>query len=100
MMLKYGCVPKDFGKGILIPLSKDSNGDTSLCDNYRGITLSSAISKLFEYVILGKYWSHLHTDGLQFVFQKGVGCSDALKSVVNQFAKNGCNVFVSALDIS
>src|SRR5437867_345264 len=103
LMLKYGCVPKDFGKGLLIPLLKDSSGDTSLCDNYRGITLSSTISKLFEYVILGKYWSHLHTDSLQFGFQKGVGCSDALftlKSVVNHFTKNGCTVSVTALDIS
>ena len=102
LILKYGCVPEDFGKGILIPLLKDSSGDASLCDSYRGITLGSTISKLFEYVILGKYGAHLTTDSLQFGFQKGVGCSDALftlKSVVNHFIKNGCTISMSALDI-
>ena len=103
MMLVYGLVPDDFGKGLLIPLVKDSKGDVSQCENYRGITVSCVISKLFEYVMLGKYSSLFKTDSLQFGFQNGVGCSDALftvKSVVDHYTKNGCTVSVSALDIS
>ena len=93
-------MPDEFGKGILIPLIKDSNGDAAHCDNYRGITLSSVISKVFEYAILGKYCHLFLTDSLQFGFQNGVGCSDALftvKSVVDYFTKNGSTISVSAL---
>ena len=103
VMYANGFVPDDFGRGLLIPLLKDSNADVTQCDNYRGITISGVISKLFEYVVLEKYSDYFNTDSLQFGFRKGVGCSDALftvKSVVNHFTKNGCTVNVSALDIS
>ena len=103
LMYENGYVPDDFGRGLLIPLLKDSNGDVTHCDNYRGITISCVISKLFEYVVLDKYSSYFNTDSLQFGFRKGVGCSDALftfKSIVNHFTKNGCTINVAALDIS
>src|SRR5437867_12844770 len=102
-MSKYGTVPDDFGNGLLIPILKSSNIDASRAENYRGITLSCVVSKLFEYAILVKYSPLFGTDSLQFGFRKGVGCSDALftvKSVVNHFIKNGCTINVTALDIS
>ena len=103
LMLTNGVVPDEFGKGLLIPLLKDSSGDAAQCDNYRGITLSCVVSKVFEYALLEKYSSLFMTDNLQFGFKNGVGCSDALftvKSVVNHFVKNGCTVTITALDIS
>ena len=86
LMLAHGFVPDDFGSGLLIPILKDSNADAACCDNYRGITLSCVISKVFEYALLSKYCSLFNTDDLQFGFRNGVGCSDALytvKSVVD-----------------
>ena len=103
LILHYEYVPEGFGKVVLTPLLKDSNSDASLCENYRGISLSCAISKLFEYAVLCKYSSLFQTDSLQFGFRSGVGCSDALftvKSVINYFTTNGCTLTVSALDIS
>ena len=103
LMLWHGFVPDDFGKGILIPILKDSNADVSICDNYRGITLSCVISKVFEYAILEKYSYLFNTDDLQFGFRNGVGCSDALftvNSVINHYINNGCTVTISAPDIS
>jgi len=103
LMLKYGFVPDDFGKGILIPLLKGSGVDASLVENYRGITISCMVSKIFEYAILAKFNHLFETDSLQFGFRHGVGCSDALftvKSVINHYTKNGCTVNVAALDIS
>ena len=41
--------------GMIIPLLKDKHGDTSRLDMYRGITLSNAISKLFEAVLVIHY---------------------------------------------
>ena len=103
LMMVYGFVPDGFGKGILIPLLKDNNADQSLCENYRCVTLSSIISKVFEYAVLEKYSSFFLVDDLQFGFKKNVGCSDALvpvKSVVNHFVNNGSTVTLTTLDIS
>ena len=53
-MLKHKCVPDDFGLGVIIPLVKDTDGDTGNSENYRGITFNSVISKVFETYVLGK----------------------------------------------
>jgi len=103
LMLFCRFVPDAFGTGIMIPLLKDNNGDPSACDNYRCITISCVISKVFEHVLLKKFHTHLASSDLQFGFKKGVGCSDALftlKSVVDHFVRNGSTVTLSALDIS
>lgn len=87
----------------MIPLIKNNNADASLCSNYRCITLSLVLSKLFEYAILCKFGDFFCTDDLQFGFKDGIGCSDAIftvKSVIDNFVKNGSTVTVSALDIS
>jgi len=54
--------------------------------NYRGITLSSTISKLFELCLLDRYSVYLMSSELQFGFKKKLGCNNAiyaLRSVVN-----------------
>jgi len=47
-MSVHGVVPDGFGVGIVIPIVKDKLGDITNANNYRGITLSPVISKLFE----------------------------------------------------
>ena len=44
------CVPCMFGLGITVPLLKGHNLDSSVSDNYMGITLSVHISKVFRCV--------------------------------------------------
>ena len=56
VMLQYGIVPDIFCEGIIIPILKDNNGDHSDINTYRGITLSSSVSKLFEKCLLEKYF--------------------------------------------
>jgi len=65
-MLQYGIVPGNFCEGIIIPILKDNNGDHSDIDNYRGITLSSSVSKLFEKCLLETYFDIFSTSPLQF----------------------------------
>ena len=45
--LSHGYVPDAFSFGIIIYIVKDKSGDPGLLDNYRRITLSPVISKLF-----------------------------------------------------
>ena len=47
MIIMHGTVPLDFGKGVIIPLIKNLDGDKTSCANYRGITLSPVVSKVF-----------------------------------------------------
>ena len=51
-MILFGYVPDSFGVGVIIPLTKNSDVDAGNIDNYRGITLSPCISKLFELCLL------------------------------------------------
>ena len=47
-MMVHGRVPEMFGIGAVVPLIKDKYLDKCSADNYRGITLSPHMSKLFE----------------------------------------------------
>jgi len=80
-MIIHGVVPSMFGLGIVVPLIKGHNLDNSISENYRGITLSTYISKIFEMCILDLYSHHFVTSDLQFGFKKGLGCSYALNTV-------------------
>ena len=62
LILKHGFVPTNFGSGISIPLTKDKTGNINNPDNYRAITLSPVISKLFEMVVLDICSEFLTTD--------------------------------------
>jgi len=70
IMLLHGYVPNDFATDIIIPLIKDKSGDLSSVENYRPITLSPVISKIFESVLVIKYGEFLNVNGRQFGFKK------------------------------
>jgi len=87
-LLRHGYVPKEFGHGIIIPLVNDRQGNTSNIDNYRAITISSVISKVFELCVHDKFKGFLTSHPLQFGYKKGTGCQDAVFAVqqtVNYF---------------
>ena len=101
--LVHGIVPSDFGLGIIIPLVKNPNDDVTKISNYRGITLSPVISKLFEMCLLNILKDKLQSSHLQFGFKKNSSCSNAivtLRSVLNYYNSNGSTVSICALDIS
>jgi hypothetical protein len=77
-ILHYGYVPREFGSGIILPIIKDKSGDKTSSSNYRGITLSSNIAKLFEMCLLDLYSSFLYSSDLQFGFKKKSGCNSAI----------------------
>ncbi len=64
-------------------------------DNFRGITLSSLLGKLFELIILDKEQETLCTSDLQFEFKAGVSftqCTTVFKETVNHYSFNKSNV--------
>ena len=102
-MLKHGFVPKQFRFGFMIPIIKDSQGSHSDVSNYRGITISPVVSKIFEHVLKEVFSSHLETSTHQFGFKRKKSTTHALfclKETVNCFVENGSRVFCSMLDAS
>ena len=100
-IVQHGYVPYDFLKGVVTPIIKDSEGDVSSIENYRGITLSHVFSFLFEHGILLKIDSFLQSDDLQFGYKKKHSTNHAIytvKKCINYFCTHGSSVYVSFLD--
>ena len=99
----HGFVPTSFLKGTISPTIKNSSGDLNTVDNYRGITLCSVFSHLFENALRLKFSSFLTSDDLQFGFKPNHSTNHAvytLKSCVDYFTRRDSNVFVAFLDFS
>ena len=101
--IQHGFVPKDFLQGTISPTVKDNNGDLHKTDNYRGITLCSTLSHLFENALRLKFSKYLVSDELQFGFKPKHSTNHAvytLKSCVDYFNLRGSDVFSAFLDLS
>ena len=101
MICRHGFVPNDFGKGIIFPLVKDVMQNVNSADNYRAITVSPLVSKLFEYCILNRFEYLLTSDDLQFGFKRNSSCSHAiflLSQTIDYFINHGSNVYMASLD--
>lgn len=105
-MLKLSYAPDDMKKGIIITLFKGGNKRKDDPENYRAITLSSVILKLFERVLLTRIqmFSNLATPihPLQGGFQKGLGClmtSFMLRESIYFAKENHSRLYVCFLDV-
>jgi len=71
-------------------------------DDFRGISVSQVISKVFEKCVLSRYKMLFTLSDNQFGFKRGLGCSQALytvNSVFNKYACAGSTVNLCALDL-
>ena len=101
-----GTVPEKFVLSYTIPLLKGNGVRMSkslTVHDFRGISISPAISKIFENCILRKYKNFFITSDNQFGFKKFTGCSHAIYTVrqsVEFFANSGTTVNLCARDVS
>ena len=60
MICTHGFVPDNFGMGacIIVAVFKDRLGDVCSANNYRPVTLSPVISKIFEYCVFVTFRRH------------------------------------------
>ena len=66
-----GYVPYGFRLSYTVPLPKvDAVSSTNAVDNYRAISISSILSKIFERCILNKFSKFLTSSPNQFGFKK------------------------------
>ena len=103
LMLKHSFVPLQFRQGFMIPLVKDQQGNHADTSNYRGITISPIISKVFEHVLKSLFFDHLATSQYQFGFKKKsstVHALHCLRETVTYYVNNDSRVFCTFLDAS
>jgi len=98
-------VPIGFGHSYIVPLPKikDCRTKAMTCDDFRGIAISSILSKVFEHCILNRFDTFLSSDDNQFGFKKGSSCSHAiftLRNIVEHFVKGGNTVNLCSIDLS
>jgi exonuclease III len=80
--LKFSYLPAELMHSVIIPLVKCKSGDLGDVNNYRAIAISTAMSKVFETLLLRIFVSDSENDVYQFGFKKGHStslCTSALK---------------------
>ena len=104
---KLEYVPNNFRRGIQIPLFKGKNLCSTDTNNYRGITLLSTLSKIYELIIwerLEPWWKKEEViSRLQGACRKGQSCihtSLLLQETVSSVLEKNNKVFVSYFDVS
>ena len=104
LMIELKYVPSAFGVGIIVPIPKGNKSrNHNKIEDYRGITVSCIISKIFESCLLLHIKKYLFTSDRQFGFKQKVGCSDAiysLRKTVDYFTTKGSTVNICSLDLS
>ena len=79
-----GHVPNQFGQGIIVPIQKDTSiKGLQKPDNFRGITLSPIISKIFEHCIIFLFGNYFKSNDRQFGFKRNLSCMHAIFCVRN-----------------
>lgn len=98
-----GAFPERWAIGIIVPIYK--KGDSKLASNYRGITLTSCMSKLFTYILNTRLCSWLEEEAklsnTQFAYRKGYGTVDAvfvLNYIISKTLRSG--LFCAFIDFT
>ena len=102
-MLSHGHTPACINIGTIISIPKDSSGDICSSDNYRGIALSSSISKLMEVILIAKSGTSISSSNLQFAYKAKHGtsmCTLLLKETANYFINQDGGVYCALVDAS
>ena len=89
LSLKQGIFPDSLKVAKVIPIFKQ--GSRSLCNNYRPISVFSALSTIFERGILNQLIFHLNTENIlvsnQLGFRAGKTTTDCLVDLVDDITK-------------
>jgi hypothetical protein len=102
--ISAGFVPESFGASYTVPIPKyDGRTRALTVDDFRGISISPVLSKVFELCIINRFADYFTTSDHQFGFKKKLGCRHAIycvRNVIESFVNNGSTVNICALDLS
>ena len=81
-MLSHCCAPASFCMSIMIPIPKRSVSMGDMKNYYRGIALSSLLSKLFDTCIISSQFDSLLSNDLQFAYKSQTSTIQCVSSVI------------------
>ena len=97
IILIFGCLPSAFGRSYTLSLPKGGHaiGKCLTVEDFRGISISPVLSKIFEHCLLDLYATFFKTSDNQFGFKKGLSCSNAIysiRTVIDGYISGGSTV--------
>jgi len=104
LFVHTGYLPSSFGTSYTVPVPKQDGRLHALSVNdFRGISISPVISKIFEHAVLVRFADYFTTSDHQFGFKKNLSCSHAIycvRNVVDRYVNNGSTVNICTVDLS
>jgi len=105
LIMLHRHVPARFFYSYIVPVPKlkDCTTKSVNCDDFRRITISPILSKVFEHCILDRFGVSFVGCKAQFGFKKYSGCRTAIYSVrkiVDRLIEDNSTVDICSLDIS
>lgn len=106
LMMDVGHVPRSFGLSYTVPILKNNNSiycKSVTVDDFRGISISPVISKVFEHCVLDRFGEFFLSCDNQFGFKKHHSCTHAihsLKAVVDYYIRHDSTVNLCTIDLS
>ena len=101
LFITHSFLSDSFTKSTIIPLVKCKTGDLTDINNYRAITLSNAITKILESILLAYVNDKSAVVDSQFGFKPGHStslCTHSFKYIVDYYTNRGSHVFVCFAD--
>ena len=103
--LNTGTLPEEWKSAFITPVFKKGKRSDPL--NYRPISLTSIVCKIFEHIVASQVTNHLETNNIlcnnQFEFRTGHSCESQLLLTIDDFAcalNNKLQVDIGILDLS
>ena len=88
-IFRSGLFPREWTKSIILPIHK--KGSTRLCDNFRPISLTSLISKIYTYILNERLSEFVDSMNIlpeeQAGFRKGYSTVDHMFTLCNDYKK-------------
>ena len=103
-MFVHGIGPGALLLSTLVTIPKNKRDNASDSSNYREITISSLLGKIFDIIVLTEQYKSLETDNLQFEFKKKhsstVICTALLLETIEYYIEYGSACYLLLLDAS
>ena len=99
-------IPAVLKCGVVVLVYKGGGRDPLSTNNYRGVTLTSVIAKVLEFLVLQRLQVIFLEAGIphrnQTAYQKAISCADAIFStqvVIAKYMRGGSRVFMCLYDL-
>ena len=96
-------VPGVLKRGVVVPVYKSGGKDPLKLDSYRGVTLTSMVGKVLEFLFLERMRMVFLEENLnQTAYQKSVSCADAIfatQEVIARYVRGSSKVYMCLYDL-